>query len=126
MRTLLFLIQKEFIQISRDKFMRVAIIVIPIVQMMVLVYAANFEMKNIHIHFVDQDKSTASSNLIQKFTSAVIASMGKNVLEGDILQKTVKLFKRIIPSLDIRPDGVSISAKSLVEFQDSSCLHTRN
>ena len=70
MRTLLFLIQKEFIQISRDKFMRVAIIVIPVVQMMVLVYAANFEMKNIHIHFVDQDKTTASSELIQKFTSS--------------------------------------------------------
>ena len=70
MRTLLFLIQKEFIQISRDKFMRVAIIMIPILQMMVLVYAANFEMKNIRIHFVDQDKSTASTDLIQKFTSS--------------------------------------------------------
>lgn len=70
MRTLLFLIQKEFIQISRDKFMRVAIVVIPIVQMMVLVYAANFEMRNIRIHFVDEDKSTASTDLIQKFTSS--------------------------------------------------------
>jgi ABC-2 type transport system permease protein len=40
---------------------------VPIVQMMILVYAATFEMKNIKIHFVDQDKSTASAGLMQKF-----------------------------------------------------------
>lgn len=61
--------------------------------------------------YVDCFSVIAKEDLVQKFTSAVIASIGKNVFEGDILQKTVKLFKRIIPSLDIRPDGVSISAK---------------
>ena len=61
--------------------------------------------------YVDCFSVIAREDLVQKFASAVIASMGKNVIEGDILQKTMKLFKRIIPSLDIRPDGVSISAK---------------
>jgi hypothetical protein len=61
--------------------------------------------------YVDCFSVIAREDLIQKFTSAVIASMGRNVVEGDILQKSAKLFKRIIPSLDIRPDGVSISAK---------------
>jgi hypothetical protein len=61
--------------------------------------------------YVDCFSVIAREDLIQKFASAVIASMGKNVIEGDVLRKTVKLFKRIIPSLDIRPDGVSISAK---------------
>ena len=61
--------------------------------------------------YVDCFSVIAKEDLVQKFTSAVIAAMGRNVLEGDILQKTVKLFKRIIPSLEVRPDGVSISAR---------------
>ncbi len=43
---------------------------VPIIQMLVLVYAATFEMKNIKIHFVDQDKSTTSVALINKFRSS--------------------------------------------------------
>ncbi len=61
--------------------------------------------------YVDCFSVIAREDLVQKFASAVIASMGKNVIEGDFLRKTVKLFKRIVPSLDIKPDGVSISAK---------------
>jgi ABC-2 type transport system permease protein len=38
--------------------------------MVVLVYAATFEMKNIRIHFVDHDKSIRSSELIHKFSSS--------------------------------------------------------
>jgi ABC-2 type transport system permease protein len=70
MRTILFLVQKEFLQISRDKFLRAAIIMVPIVQMMILVYAATFEMKNIKIHFVDQDKSSESVELMEKFSAS--------------------------------------------------------
>ena len=61
--------------------------------------------------YVDCFSVITKEDLVQKLTSGVIASMGKNVVEGDILQRTVRLFKRIIPSVDIRPDGVSISAK---------------
>jgi ABC-2 type transport system permease protein len=70
MKTIFYIVQKEFLQISRDKFLRGAIIMVPILQMVILVYAATFEMKNIRIHFVDQDKSTASAELMQKFTSS--------------------------------------------------------
>jgi ABC-2 type transport system permease protein len=70
MKTILYIIQKEFLQISRDKFLRAAIIMVPIIQMMVLVYAATFEMKHIRIHFVDQDRSKASVELINKFNAS--------------------------------------------------------
>ncbi len=49
--------------------------------------------------YVDCFSVITKEDLIQKITSAVIASMGKNVVEGDLLQNTVKVFKRIIPSL---------------------------
>lgn len=61
--------------------------------------------------YVDCFSVIAREDLIQKLVSAVIASMGRNVADASILQRTLMLFKRIIPSIDIRPDGVSISAK---------------
>jgi len=70
MKTIIYIVQKEFLQISRNKFLSRAIILIPIIQMLVLVYAATFEMKNIKICFVDQDKSTSSVSLIEKFSAS--------------------------------------------------------
>ena len=45
MRTILFIIQKEFIQVFRNKAMLPIIFVVPIVQLLILVNAATFEMK---------------------------------------------------------------------------------
>ena len=47
MRTVLFIIQKEFIQVFRNKTMLPIIFVVPLVQLIILVNAATFEMKNI-------------------------------------------------------------------------------
>lgn len=70
MKTILYIVQKEFLQIFRDKILSRAIILVPLLQMIVLVFAATFEMKNIKIHFVDRDKSIASAGLIQKFSAS--------------------------------------------------------
>jgi len=67
MNTILYLIRKEFRQVFRNKTMLPIIFVIPIIQLLVLSYAATFEMKNIKIHFVDNDKSPFSRSLISKF-----------------------------------------------------------
>jgi len=67
MKTILFIIQKEFKQIFRDKFLGRAIFMIPIVQMVILVYAATFELKYVNLIIVDQDKSSTSSELIYKY-----------------------------------------------------------
>ncbi len=66
----MYIVQKEFLQIFRDKMLSRAIILVPILQMVVLVYAATFEMKNIEIYFVDRDRSVTSSELIHKFSSS--------------------------------------------------------
>jgi len=67
MRTLLFIIQKEFLQIFRNKGMLPIIFVVPIVQLLILVNAATFEMKNIKVSVVDMDLSTSSRKLISKY-----------------------------------------------------------
>ncbi|MEZ5083185.1 MAG: ABC transporter permease [Bacteroidales bacterium] len=67
MRTIGYIIQKEFIQIIRDKTMLPIIIIMPFVQLIVLVYAATFEMKQIDMVVVDQDQSAFSRKLTSKF-----------------------------------------------------------
>mgnify|MGYP006282508209 CR=1 FL=1 len=66
MRTILYLIRKEFIQIFRNKFLSKAIFAIPIVQMVVLVPAVTFEIDNIELCVVDQDMSAESRQLISR------------------------------------------------------------
>lgn len=67
MRTIIFILQKEFIQVFRNKTMLPIIFVIPIVQLMVLSFTATFEIKNVNLYVIDQDKSPVSREIIAKF-----------------------------------------------------------
>lgn len=66
MRTILYLIRKEFIQIFRNKFISKAIFAVPIVQMLILVPAVTFEIKYVNLCIIDNDISTESRGLINK------------------------------------------------------------
>jgi ABC-2 type transport system permease protein len=66
MRTILYLIRKEFLQIFRNKFISRAIFAVPIVQMLILVPAVTFEIKNIRLCIIDNDQTSESRGLITK------------------------------------------------------------
>ena len=66
MRTLKFLLQKEFRQILRNKAILRLIIALPVIQLIVMPLAADYEIKNVNISIVDHDHSTYSRNLIDK------------------------------------------------------------
>jgi ABC-2 type transport system permease protein len=70
MKTLLFLLQKEFSQILRDKTILRMIMGVPVIQLLILPMAADYEIKNINITIVDHDRSTYSQNL----TTQIMAS----------------------------------------------------
>ncbi|HNE30048.1 MAG TPA: ABC transporter permease, partial [Saprospiraceae bacterium] len=70
MRTILFLVQKEFLQILRNRIMLPMILVMPIFQTLLLSFAANYEIKNLSLGVVDQDLSPASRQLVAKFTAS--------------------------------------------------------
>ena len=70
MKTILFIIQKEFKQIFRDKSMLRLILILPILQLLILSNAATFDVKNIAITFVDNDQSTESRALINNFKAS--------------------------------------------------------
>ncbi|OIP01310.1 MAG: ABC transporter permease [Bacteroidetes bacterium CG2_30_33_31] len=94
MRTIFFLLQKEFIQIFRNKMMLPIIFVMPIIQLLILSYTATFEIKNADIAFVDLSQSRSSRELIAKFKGSPfftikgnafsIKQYDKSMLNGDI------------------------------------------
>lgn len=70
MRTLKFLLQKEFRQIFRNKSLLPIIFGMPIIQLLVMPLAADYEVKNIDIAIVDHDRSPYSQKLIAKITAS--------------------------------------------------------
>jgi ABC-2 type transport system permease protein len=69
-KTIRFIIQKEFKQIFRDKGMLRLIIILPIIQLLILSNAATFDIKNIKFGYIDNDHSETSRTLISKFQSS--------------------------------------------------------
>ncbi|XLS28527.1 ABC transporter permease [Flavobacteriaceae bacterium M23B6Z8] len=66
MKILRYLIQKEFIQIFRDKTLLPMMTVLPIVQLILLSNAASNEVKNVRIAVIDKDQSEISRTLSGK------------------------------------------------------------
>lgn len=70
MRTLRFLLEKEFRQIFRDPAILRIIFVMPIIQLMILPWAADYEVKDIRLSVVDHDQSSYTRQLVSKITSS--------------------------------------------------------
>ncbi len=66
MRTILFLVRKEFLQIFRDRTTVFQIFMIPVIQLLVLANAATFDVKQVAMMVVDEDRTTVSAGLVQR------------------------------------------------------------
>jgi len=78
MKIIGYIIQKEFKQIFRNKGMLPIIFILPLLQLIILSNAATFDVKNISFSYIDNDKTSTSRALVDKFE----ASTYFNVLEN--------------------------------------------
>lgn len=62
--------RKEFLQIRRDKRMLPIIIIAPILQVILLGYAATVDIKNVKMVVCDMDRTRESRDLITRFTNS--------------------------------------------------------
>ncbi len=69
MRALRILLEKEFKQVFRDPAILRIIFMMPIVQLLVMPLAADYEVKNIKLCVVDFDRSSYSQKLVNKITA---------------------------------------------------------
>ena len=70
MRKLFYLVQKEFIQIFRNKAILPLMTVVPIMQLIILSFAASNEVKNVQLAIVNQDNSEYSRLLTSKIKTS--------------------------------------------------------
>jgi ABC-2 type transport system permease protein len=62
-----FLIRKEFLQLKRDRKMLPIVIIVPVLQLVVLGYAANMDVRHVPTAVLDRDNSRYSRDLAQSF-----------------------------------------------------------
>lgn len=70
MKTILKIVRKEFLQFKRDPKMFGIILVAPVVQLILLGYAATLDVNSVHTLIYDQDKTSSSRKLIERFESS--------------------------------------------------------
>ena len=86
MRTLRFLLRKEFLQIFRDRLMVGQMIVMPIIQLLLLSSAATFEVKTARLYVVDHDHTGSSRALVERLRASgrfVVAGLSPPMQRAD-------------------------------------------
>lgn len=102
MRTLRFLLKKEFLQILRDPALVRMLFMIPIVQLLILSNAATFEVKRSRMHVVDQDHTARSRGVVQRLVASgrfVASEASGSVARGDdaLMRRNVEMIL-VIPA----------------------------
>jgi len=94
MKKILYILQKEFIQVFRNKTMLPMIFGVPIIQLVVLVHAATLEMKSIDMYVVDKDLSTLSTKLVNKFEGSPFYKISGRSFSIDEANKEIENKRR--------------------------------
>lgn len=143
MRTILFIMRKEFIQVRRNRTMLPIIFVVPIVQLLVLAFTATFEIKNVNLFVVDQDHSHASREVCDKFSGSpfyTVKAFSQSFAEGEeallnntsdqILQIPAGFEKDIkttgVADLQVTTNAINGSAASLMNAYALSIISDYN
>jgi ABC-2 type transport system permease protein len=69
-RTLRFLLRKEYLQIFRDRLMVAQMLLFPAIQLALLANAATFEVTSARLVVVDEDRSATSRGLVDRMSAA--------------------------------------------------------
>lgn len=96
MKTILNIIKKEFLQFKRDPKMFGIILVAPIIQLIFLGYAANFDVNTVHTTIIDMDKSEESRDFLEYFKGNGYFEFDYYVNDYDELQANLEESKSIL------------------------------
>jgi len=121
MRIILILIKKEFLQVFRSPLLLSILIVAPMVQFLLFPFTADYEIKVLHIAFIDNDHSSISHKIMQKFISSQ-----NFISHGNIVSKTEAEYMMLRDEIDFiieLPKGLE---KHLMTQQKSSIAITAN
>src|SRR5579872_1553148 len=81
MKTIIFIIIKEFNQLKRDPRLRATILIAPILQLLLMGYAATTDVNNISLGVCDLDKSITSREFVRSFVSSGYFTIERDINE---------------------------------------------
>jgi len=90
MKIIGYIIQKEFKQIFRNKGMLPIIFILPLIQLIILSNAATFDVKNISFSYIDNDKTSTSRALVDKFGASAYFNVLGNFPSKKIADEAMK------------------------------------
>ncbi|HBX64722.1 MAG: ABC transporter permease [Balneola sp.] len=143
MRTIKFLLRKEFLQIFRNRAMLPILFVMPIIQLLVLSFAATYELKEVDFALIDMDQSSLSRELTAKFQATGYFNLELETFDESEAQESmnagdIKMILRIPPDfenqlssgkqadLQLIIDAVDGSTAGLIQSYSSSILNDLN
>lgn len=94
MRTILILLQKEFRQIFRNRAMLPIIFLLPIIQLLVLAFAATFEVRETPVALVVEDAGPIGRDLVRKLEASgyfTVATTAESMREANADMESVRV-----------------------------------
>jgi len=70
MRILLYLLRKEYLQIFRDRFLVLQLLLVPVIQLAILANAATFEVQTARLAVVDEDRTATSRGVVDRLVAS--------------------------------------------------------
>ena len=120
------IIRKEFIQITRDRRTLIFTLLMPLIQMVLLGYAANSDVKNVPLAVLDQSRTAQSRALLDAFRSTGYFVINYEVTNERGLERLIDE-GQAKTGLIIPPDygqkvarGQSVSVAFIIDGSDSS------
>lgn len=93
--------RKEFIHIGRDPRMLIAVLVVPVMQLLLFSYAISFDVKNVPTVVLDQDMTSASRSYLQTYRSTDFFKVKGSIdsLAGidDVFQRNLAQIAVVVP-----------------------------
>lgn len=96
MKTIIYFIKKELLQFKRDPKMFALILFAPVIQLVLLGYAANLDVETVHTAVYDMDKTSTSRNFIEKFEASGYFDIDYHVSNYDELTGLIDNGKIIV------------------------------
>jgi len=119
-------LRKEFAQLRRDKKMLPIVFVAPILQLLLLGYAANLDVDSIPLAVIDYDNSVESRQLVDKFVQSGYFSEEARFLSPELIDENINQ-GRIVAALVIPPNfqtdlrrGEKVPLQLLVDGADAN------
>jgi ABC-2 type transport system permease protein len=120
------IIRKEFIQITRDRRTLIFTLLMPLIQMVLLGYAANSDVKNVPLAVLDQSRTAQSRALLDAFRTTGYFVISYEVTSESALERLIGE-GAAKTGLIIPPDygqkvsrGQSVSVAFIIDGSDSS------